>query len=141
MKPTSTSLILVAFLSVSTLTGCLGMAFIGRVNLTANLSSLRSDVNAAMAHPLEPGQTAIGEVENGQFTLFQYGRIRVTRKVDGEHFVVFDRGGGHLGQQGYIYAPSATSSEQVHQEVFNGFEGREVWKMYGNWWAYDNPED
>ncbi|MEC7242131.1 MAG: hypothetical protein VXW32_12930 [Myxococcota bacterium] len=140
MHPTRL-LMLAALLTASPLLGCLGLPFVGRANLTLNLSALRAEAEIAMAVPLEPGQGTVGDISDQGFTPFEYGRTYIFRKPNGDRLVIFDRGGGHLGHQGYVYAPYAESSAEVHRDAFGDFEGRKVWKMYGNWWAYDSTEE
>jgi hypothetical protein len=68
----------------------------------------------------------------------------IKRKDNGERFVTFDRGGGHLGYQGYVYSPDAEDTTQVHNEVFGGYEGYEgyeLWYLYGSWWSYESTQD
>ncbi len=110
------------------------------MNLTMNLWSLQEQVGLAMDYPLEPGETAMVTKRDGQLVKQRGGRVFITRKADGDRFVTFDRGGGHLGNQGYVYAPYADDDEQVHQDAFGGFEGREVSHLYGSWWSYDSTE-
>ena len=114
---------------------------VGYLNLTANIWELQQKASLAMEYPLEPGQTVLVELEEGQLVEQDHGQIMIHRQADGERVVTFDRGGGHLGNQGYIYAPDAGVTAQLHNEVFGGFEGRELWYLYGSWWSYDSTED
>lgn len=85
----STRLLLLAALSTATpLMGCLGLPFVGRANLTLNLSALRAEAEIAMAVPLEPGQGTVGDISDQGFTPFEYGRTYIFRKPDGERLVI-----------------------------------------------------
>ncbi len=112
---------------------------VGYMNLTMNLWSLQEQVGLAMDYPLEPGERAMVTMREGKLVVDR-GQIFIAHKSDGDRFVTFDRGGGHLGNQGYVYAPYADDDEQVHQDAFGGFEGREVSHLYGSWWSYDSTE-
>jgi hypothetical protein len=114
---------------------------VGYLNLTVSLWELHEQADLAMGYPVEPGQTVLVQLEDGQLVEQVRGRMSITRKAGGERFVLFDRGGGHLGNQGYVYAPYAEDTRQVHNDVFGGYEGRELWYLYGSWWSYDSPED
>ena len=118
------------------------MISVGYLNLAMSYSGLSDLVDQAMEYPLEPDSRAHVASQGDSLVPARHGRdITITRKKDGSRFVVFDRGGGHLGNQGYIYHPEASDSEQVHQDAFGGFEGREVDYLIGSWWSYDAPED
>ncbi|MDP6944839.1 MAG: hypothetical protein QF464_11870 [Myxococcota bacterium] len=114
---------------------------VGYMNLTMTLWSLQEQAGLAMDYPLAPGDTAMVTMRDGELVKQRGGRVFITRKVDGDRFVTFDRGGGHLGHQGYVYAPYADDDAQVHQDAFGGFEGREVSHLYGSWWCYDSTEN
>jgi len=114
---------------------------VGYLNLTANIWELQEQANLAMEYPLEPGQTVRVEFEEGQLVEQDHGRIIIHHQADGGRVVTFDRGGGHLGTQGYVYAPDAGGTGRVHQVAFGGFEGRGLWYLYGSWWSYDSTED
>ena len=128
---------------------CLAMAWytylsVGYLNLTSNLWWLSEEVSLAMEYPLEPGERAVVQARDGRLVEQRFvgrGTMEIERTPGGERYVRFDRGGGHLGIQGYVYAPYAKDSAQVHQEVFDGFEGREESFLYGSWWAYDSTEE
>jgi hypothetical protein len=99
-------------------------------------------VDRAMEVPLEPGSTVFVAPEGDALIPARYSRhIQITREDDGSRFLVLDRGGGHLGIQGYVYHPEASDTEQVHQDAFGGFEGREVHDLIGSWWRYHSPEE
>lgn len=122
------------------------MISVGYLNLTMNLWSLQEEAELAMALPVEPGETVVASTEDGQLVVQQdrrmaWGGVVITRKADGDRFLTFDRGGGHLGNQGYVYAPYAEDSDQVHQDAFGSFEGRDVSFLYGSWYSYDSTED
>ena len=113
---------------------------VGYLNLAMSYSGISGEAELAMTYPLEPDQKVMVTQQGGKLVP-GHGRIFITRKADGDRFVTFDRGGGHLGQQGYIYAPSAEDDEQVHQDAFGGWASREVGHLIGGWWYYDSTED
>jgi hypothetical protein len=114
---------------------------VGYLNLTFSLWWLGEKASMAMEYPVEPGQSVLVGLEDGQLVEQRRGPMLIKRKADGERLVIFDRGGGHLGVQGYVYAPDADDTRQVHEEAFGGFEGRELWYLYGSWWSYESSED
>jgi len=117
---------------------------VGYLNLTASLVWIVGEASLAMEYPLEPGEEAVVEERDGQLVAQRFGgrgAMVIKRKLDGDRYVTFERGGGHLGSQGYVYAPYAEDSAQVHNDAFGGFEGREVVYLYGSWWRYDSTED
>jgi hypothetical protein len=128
---------------VTLITGALS---VGYLNMTAMYWSLKPNATLAMDYPLEPGQSEIVRREDGRLVAQRMGGMgmggmRIGQTPDGDRYVVFDRGGGHLGNQGYVYAPHAEDSDQVHQDAFGGFEGREVSFLFGDWYTYDSTED
>jgi len=120
---------------------------VGFLNMSLVYWKLAPQATLAMDYALEPGQSVIvREEEDGKLSAQQIGGmgmggIRITHQPNGDRYVVFDRGGGHLGNQGYVYAPYAKDSHQVHEGAFGGFEGREVSGLFGDWYTYDSTED
>ncbi len=117
---------------------------VGYLNLTANLWWMSEETSLAMEYPLEPGEGVVVEERDGQLLEQRFagrGRLSIKRKPDGNRYVTFERGGGHLGSQGYVYAPYAEDTTQVYNDVFGGFEGREVSYLYGSWWSYDSTDE
>ena len=117
---------------------------VGYLNLTASLVWIVGEASLAMEYPLEPGEEAVIEERDGKLVKQRFGgrgTMFIKRKPDGDRYVTFERGGGFLGPQGYVYAPYAEDSTEVHNDVFDGFEGSEVVYLYGSWWRYDSTED
>ena len=114
---------------------------VGYLNLTVNLWSLNKQAELALEYPVAPGRVALTEYEGDQLVERRYGRVAILGSDDDTRVVIFDRGGGHLGMRGYVYAPGAQDTDQVHQDAFEGFEGRSVRHLYGDWWAYKSVED
>jgi len=114
---------------------------VGYLNLSTSLWWLHEKADLAMEYPLEPGEMVLVGLEYGQLVEKRRGQMLIKRKADGGRFVTFDRGGGHLGVQGYIYAPDAEDTTQVHNEAFGGFEGRDVRYLWGSWWSYESTEN
>ena len=71
----------------------------------------------------------------------EFGSIDIRQLGPGVRCVTIDRGGGHLGVQGYVYFPDAQGDGHVHEAVFGGFEGRAAWHLIGGWYAYDSTEE
>ena len=94
----------------------------------------------ARALPIEPGQRVALQVSNGKLIPAAIARTRAWRNADGRLFVTFDRGGGHLGSQGYIYSEDADFTV-AGADGFPLAESYEYKRMNGNWWSYDSVED
>ena len=120
---------------------------VGYLNMTLAYWKLAPQATLAMDYPLEPGQSVIvREEEDGELVAQQVGGMgmggmRITHQPNGDRYVVFDRGGGHLGNQGYVYAPYAEDRRHVHRDAFGDFEGRAVSALFGGWYTYDSTED
>jgi len=117
---------------------------VGYLNLTTNLWWLSEEASLAMEYPLEPGEGVLVQERDGELVEQRFGgrgTMAIKRNADGNRSVTFERGGGHLGTQGYVYAPYAEDNAQVHNDAFGGFEGREVIHLYGSWWRYDSTEE
>ena len=119
-------------------------ATVGYLNLTASLWFLPAEASLAMEYPLEPGEEAVVAERGGKLVKERFagrGAMVIKRQLNGDRYVKFERGGGHLGSQGYVYAPDAEDTAQVYEDVFQSFEGREVSYLYGSWWTYDSTEE
>ena len=119
---------------------------VGYLNMTVMYWQLKPRATLAMNYPLEPGQSEIVRMEDDQLVAqsiggMGMGGMQIVHRLDGSRYVIFDRGGGHLGNQGYVYAPYAEDSDHVHLDTFDGFEGREVSFLFGGWYTYDSTED
>ena len=110
---------------------------VGYLNLTVNLYDLQTEANLAMEMSLNQGENTGITMRRGKFVKDKSSRTRVKHLAHDDRVVIFDRGGGHLGQQGYVYAPYAKTTQQVHEDAFGGFEGRELNYLYGSWWSYE----
>ena len=119
----------------------IALTTVGYLNMAVSYWSLKPLANLAMTYPLEPGQSIQVEPNNGALVAERFGRISIQVTSDGARVVTFDRGGGHLGVQGYIYAPAHGGSHDVHQERFGDFESREVSYLFGDWYTYDSTEE
>jgi hypothetical protein len=123
-----------------------GAFSVGYLNMTVAYWHLKPQATLAMDYPLEPGQSEVVRMEEDQLVAQRIGGMgmggmRLGHTPDGDRYVTFDRGGGHLGIQGYVYAPYAEDSDEVHQDAFDGFEGREVSFLFGGWYTYDSTEE
>lgn len=117
---------------------------VGYLNLTANLWWMSKEVSLAMDYPLKPGEEAVVQERDGRLVEQRFGgrgTMEIQRTPDGNRHVRFERGGGHLGSQGYVYAPYTTDTDRVYKDAFDRFEGREVSHLYGSWWSYDSTEE
>ena len=114
---------------------------VGYLNMAASYWSLKPIATLAMTYPLEPGQSVKVEHEDGALIAERFGRITIIQADDEVRVVTFDRGGGHLGTQGYIYAPSATDSHLTQKGAPGASESIEISALFGDWYTYDSREE
>ena len=115
---------------------------VGYMNLALNYMSLSEEAELAMAYPLEPGQSVQLEVDDGRLVeVGLMGNIALSRLPNGDRVVTFDRGGGHLGVQGYIYAPKSGENRGGDEATFGGIEGRRSGHLIGAWYYYESTEE
>ena len=113
---------------------------VGYLHFALSYGGLAEDAERAMAYPMEPGQKAMLTTRDGELVP-GHGQVVLTRKADGDRLVTIDCGGGHIGNQGYLYVPYEADEATVLQDAFGGFEGREVGHLVGDWWYYDSTEE
>ena len=119
----------------------IALTTVGYLNMAVSYWSLKPLANLAMTYPLEPGQSIQVEPDNGALVAERFGRISIHVTSDGARVVTFDRGGGHLGTQGYIYAPSATDSHLTQKGAPGASESIEISALFGDWYTYDSTEE
>ncbi len=119
---------------------------VGYLNMAFTYWQLKPQSTLAMAYPLEPGQSVVVRMEGDSLVAQEIGGmgmggIEVARSEGGGRYAIFDRGGGHLGIQGYVFAPHAEDADVVHRDAFGGFEGRAVKALFGGWYTYESTEE
>ena len=114
---------------------------VGYLNLMVSYGYLGDVAEQAMRYPLEGRAGALVEMGDDGLEEARFGSIDIRQLGPGVRCVTIDRGGGHLGVQGYVYFPDAQGDGHVHEAVFGGFEGRAAWHLIGGWYAYDSTEE
>ena len=67
-------------------------------------------------------------------------RTRIIRDDQNRTFIIFNMGGGLLGQQGYIYSEDSNISIS-NVEGMPLEESYVIQKIQDQWWSYDSTED
>ena len=132
-------LCVLGFFALATLWGA--SISVGYLNLALSYEALKPQAELAMHYPLTPGQRARVTLEGEALVASPLGRITILQASEAERVVIFDRGGGHLGIQGYLYAPTTEDVETVYAMAFGDLEAREVNALIGGWYSYDSTED
>ena len=114
---------------------------VGRVNFLTVTPTLDSIVEAAEKAPLQPGQSMMGNVEGDTLVAHEFfGNVEAVKTPSGSILVKVDRGGGHLGNQGYLYSED-TNINAAEAFGYTEMEGYETSRMSLHWWSYDSTED
>ena len=114
---------------------------VGRVNFLTVTHTLDDIVEAAEKAPLQPGQGMVGNLEGGTLVAHEFfGNVEVLKTPSGSILVKVDRGGGHLGNQGYLYSED-TSINAAEAFGYSELEGYATSRMSLRWWSYDSTED
>ena len=74
--------------------------------------------------------------KNGELVREAYSDIYVSRDESNQLQINFEKGGGHLGAQGYGSSEAFRSSAQRLD-----LESYEYTHLIGNWWCYDGIYD
>lgn len=114
---------------------------VGRLNFFNVMHHLDDIVSAAERAPLQPGERIIANLEGENLVGHEYyGDITVIKVPSGSIIIKVDRGGGHLGNQGYLYSENL---EINAAEAFGyaDMEGYATSRMSLHWWSYDSTED
>ena len=113
----------------------------GRVNFLTVTHTLDDIVEAAEKAPLQPGQSMMGNLEGDTLVAHEFfGNVEVFKTPSGSILVKVDRGGGHLGNQGYLYSED-TSINAAEAFGYSELEGYATSRMSLRWWSYDSTED
>ena len=114
---------------------------VGRVNFLTVTHTLDDIVEAAEKAPLQPGQGMVGNLEGDTLVAHEFfGNVEVLKTPSGSILVKVDRGGGHLGNQGYLYSEDA-SINAAEAFGYTEMEGYATSRMSLRWWSYDSTED
>ena len=114
---------------------------VGRVNFLTVTHTLDDIVEAAEKVPLQPGQSMMGNLEGDTLVAHEFfGNVQVLKTPSGSILVKVDRGGGHLGNQGYLYSED-TSINAAEAFGYTEMEGYATSRMSLRWWSYDSTED
>ena len=114
---------------------------VGRLNFVTIYPTLDDIVEAAERAPLQPGEGMTANLEGDTLVAHEFfGNVAVFKTPSGSIVVKVDRGGGHLGNQGYLY------SEDINTNAAEAFgydqrEGYDTSRMSLRWWSYDSTED
>ena len=113
---------------------------VGPLNYLLNFGHLDTVIEAAQTAPLKPGESMRAELEDHRLVPHEFGRIFVTKTTINTLLLHVDRGGGHLGNQGYLYSedPDINAAKAYG---YSGLEGYETSRITNHWWAYDSTED
>ena len=114
---------------------------VGRLNFVAIYPTLSDIVQAAEKAPLEPGQGMVANLEEDTLVPHEiFGNVEVLKTPSGSIMIKIDRGGGHLGNQGYLYSEDRNINAP---EAFGytDIEGYATSRMSLRWWSYDSTED
>ena len=113
---------------------------VGHLNFAVNKAGLHR--MAVQAHTLEvaPGQRVMVQMSGGRLVKAEFSDMAVRRDAEGRLSMWINRGGGHLGSQGYIYSADPSF------DVPNGpgtpsAESNAYTRVARHWWSYDSVED
>ena len=114
---------------------------VGRVNFLTVTDVLDDIVKAAEKAPLKPGQRMIANLEGDTLVAHEfYGDVEVFKTPSGSIILKVNRGGGHLGNQGYLYSED-TEINAAEAFGYADREGYATSRMSLRWWSYDSTED
>ena len=114
---------------------------VGRLNFVTIYPSLDNIVDAAEKAPLQPGQGMIGNLEGDALVPHEFfGNVEVFKTPSGSIMIKVDRGGGHLGNQGYLYSEDRNMNA-AEAFGYTEMEGYATSRMSLRWWSYDSTED
>ena len=112
---------------------------VGHINFALTGKALKHVADLAPSMELNPGESVHVELQNDKLVQVKLSSIKISRKKDGQFFVNFYRGGGHLGMQGYLYSHDPTISNI--REVAGYSESVEFRRLREHWWTYDSLEE
>lgn len=114
---------------------------VGRLNFLTVMNYLDDIVAVAESDPLQPGERMIAHLEGDTLVSHECrGDVELIKIPSGSIIIKVDRGGGHLGTQGYLYSED---TEINATEAF-GYADRESYvtsRMSLRWWSYASTED
>ena len=114
---------------------------VGRLNFLTVTHVLDEIVEAAERVPLRPGQRMIANLEGDTLVAHEFfGDVEVFKTPSGSIIVKVNRGGGHLGNQGYLYSED-TDINAAEAFGYADQEGYATSRMSLRWWSYDSTED
>ena len=114
---------------------------VGRLNFLTVTHVLDEIVEAAERAPLRPGQRMIANLEGDTLVAHEFfGDVEVFKTPSGSIIVKVNRGGGHLGNQGYLYSED-TDINAAEAFGYADQEGYATSRMSLRWWSYDSTED
>ena len=114
---------------------------VGYLNFMYSYWGMKEIVVLAMDYPM-PVDTDIGVEEvNGVLERPEYFADTYIRKdKDNRLHILFHKGGGHLGNQGYVYSEMLTESFRQLGNMPDS-ESYHYTHLMGNWWCYDGIYD
>ena len=114
---------------------------VDHMNFMTRHGNLNTIAQQAHGLPLQPGDTmAVQLTAAGTLEVGSYSPIMVRRDGESRLFITVDTGGGHLGNQGYIYSEDKDFNV-VGAEGFPLVESYEYKRLNDHWWSYDSVED
>ena len=113
---------------------------VGHLNFLATKSELNQIATLAEKLELKPGQSTMVVLNNGALVPAEFMGTHVWRDAENRLFISINRGGGHLGRQGYIYS-SDPDIKPVEEHGFPLAESHEFKRMNSHWWSYDSTEE
>jgi len=115
------------------------MTSVGHLNFLFERWTLQSLPSTIREVTVAPGERVMVEHRDGRLKRTEIARDFVIRDADGRLFLEVDRGGGHLGIQGYIYSDDPDVDVSKHPAF--GRESYEYKHVGAHWWSYDSTED
>ena len=114
---------------------------VGRLNFLTVNHLLDNIVEAAEKSELKSGQRMIANLEGNTLVAHEFfGNVEVFKTPSGSILIKVDRGGGHLGNQGYLYSET-TEINAAEAFGYADREGYDTSRMSLCWWSYDSNED
>ena len=114
---------------------------VGRLNFIALTPMLDDIVEAAEKATLQPGQSMVASLEGDTLVARDFfGDVQVLKTSSGSLIIKVDRGGGHLGSQGYLYSED-TEINAAEAFGYADREGYTTSRISLGWWSYDSTED
>ena len=112
-----------------------------RLNFLTVMNYLDDIVAVAESDPLQPGERMIAHLEGDTLVSHECrGDVELIKIPSGSIIIKVDRGGGHLGTQGYLYSED---TEINATEAF-GYADRQSYvtsRMSLHWWSHASTED